>query len=70
MIVSDKTNLTAWRSCGYRVLIISNDCNLSLPAITPLHVGGRGVGYVDNINVINKPTGNGNQELSDEITVP
>jgi len=68
MIVSDKINLTAWRSCDYRVLITSNDCNLSLPAITALHVGV--VGYVDNINIINKLIGSGSQESSDEIIVP
>jgi len=69
MTVSDRINLTAWRrSSGYRVLIISNDCNLSLPAITPLHVGV--VGYVDNINIINKLTGSGSQESSDEIIAP
>jgi hypothetical protein len=61
------------KSCGwelffrvaYRILILSDNCHLLLPAPTLLHVWA--IGWVGHINTINEWTGSGNQWLSNYI---
>ena len=49
----------------YRGLILSDNYHLSLPTIIPPHVWA--VSWMGYVNIINKPTESGNQQLSHKI---